>query len=540
MNEAGAPDSSHRDTTDYCIAVLIAICAAAVFVRTLAPDLLYGDSAEFQTLAYTLGMTHSTGYPVYLLLARAVGLLPVGTPAWRVSLFSAVTAALTVGGVYLLARHLTTSRVGALIGAIALTFSYTFWSQAIIAEVYTPATACAVIALLLLWRWHGKPHRHSVALAVACLLMGAGLGIHASVGLFIPPAGAFILYNVLSRGLTHPARALGIAVGSGLLGLALFVGTFVLIDLHNPSSSFINVTIRPSRSVWGLTPADLDSPLERFWITVSGLQWRDAMFPDGGSSWITDMWAGAGAYADRLLTNEFTWVTVGCALLGAAYAVKAHPVLGWFLVGCFTFTLVAVLNYNPPDWHVFLLPTYIPLTVATGVGVGQVLKGVLMISGEGRGARLAYSALVALLLLGVMISPYIATRCDAVRTGIAWFSEEHYVYPVNQPEEPRQLATVRLMRLPDGALLLLDWRALYTTYYMAHVEGMRPQIEIKEATPHGSEGLLAESLLTTVEEALAAGQPVYSDHAHDQLRQRFRVWPAPGGGMYQIRLRRTN
>ena len=46
-----------------------------LYVRTLAPSLLYGDSAEFQTIAYTLGIGHPTGYPLYRLEWQSVGSL---------------------------------------------------------------------------------------------------------------------------------------------------------------------------------------------------------------------------------------------------------------------------------------------------------------------------------------------------------------------------------------------------------------------------------------------------------------------------------
>jgi len=39
---------------------MLAVVALAAYMRTLAPDVLYGDSAVFQTLAYTFGITHLT------------------------------------------------------------------------------------------------------------------------------------------------------------------------------------------------------------------------------------------------------------------------------------------------------------------------------------------------------------------------------------------------------------------------------------------------------------------------------------------------
>ncbi|MBK8822702.1 MAG: DUF2723 domain-containing protein [Anaerolineales bacterium] len=65
-------------------ALLIFSVSLTLYLRTLAPSLLYGDSAEFQTIAFTLGLGHPTGYPVYILLAKLFTFLPFGDIAYRV------------------------------------------------------------------------------------------------------------------------------------------------------------------------------------------------------------------------------------------------------------------------------------------------------------------------------------------------------------------------------------------------------------------------------------------------------------------------
>ena len=107
-------------------------------------------------------------------------LLPIGTIAYRVNLFSAASAALAVGAFYLVAlgmveaiwnrpiaspsRALGGEATEPLIGrrryfiiaaaaaSLALAFSPTFWSQATMAEVYA-LNAFFVIALLGLSMW---------------------------------------------------------------------------------------------------------------------------------------------------------------------------------------------------------------------------------------------------------------------------------------------------------------------------------------------------------------------------------------------------
>src|SRR5215213_3002054 len=96
------------------------VMSLTLYMRTLAPSLLYGDSAEFQTIAYTLGIGHPTGYPIYVLLAKLFTFLLVGDIAYRVNLFSAFCAALTVVFVYLITRRLGAMHIPAVYGSLAL------------------------------------------------------------------------------------------------------------------------------------------------------------------------------------------------------------------------------------------------------------------------------------------------------------------------------------------------------------------------------------------------------------------------------------
>src|SRR5688572_22397237 len=100
------------------LALLLFIASFVLYIRTLAPSLLYGDSAEFQTIAYTLGIGHPTGYPIYVLLAKLFTFLPVGDIAYRVNLFSAFSAALTVTLVYLITRKLGAANSAAMYGSL--------------------------------------------------------------------------------------------------------------------------------------------------------------------------------------------------------------------------------------------------------------------------------------------------------------------------------------------------------------------------------------------------------------------------------------
>jgi hypothetical protein len=80
-----------------------------LYVLTLAPGVLDGDSGEWQYMIPLVGVAHSTGYPLYIFLAKFfVSLVPFGSIAYRANLFSAVCAALAVGIFFLLASRLAT------------------------------------------------------------------------------------------------------------------------------------------------------------------------------------------------------------------------------------------------------------------------------------------------------------------------------------------------------------------------------------------------------------------------------------------------
>ena len=82
-------------------AALAGLVAFAVYLRTLAPTVMWYDMGELPTAAYVLGIAHNTGYPLYLLLGKLFTLIPVGDVAYRVNLMSACSAALTVFVLYL-------------------------------------------------------------------------------------------------------------------------------------------------------------------------------------------------------------------------------------------------------------------------------------------------------------------------------------------------------------------------------------------------------------------------------------------------------
>jgi hypothetical protein len=524
------------DKLDYWIALALGILALAAYVRTLAPDILYGDSAEFQCLAYTLGITHSTGYPTYLFMGRLIGFLPISNPAWRISLLSALCAAITVGGVYLLARHFTRSRVGAALGSIALGISYTFWSQAVIAEVYTPGMAFLVAIMLLLFHWQDDPRNRSLSLLAAALLAGLSLGVHASVWLIAPPAVALVLWTLWKQRASHPEwiRALYAGFSGAVIGATLFLVAFLITDWLNSPTSFVNTTLEPSRVFWKLQSEDFNSPIKRLKMTLISAQWGPALFPGGDFSFKKEL----DDFTIRLRQLEFPPLVLLFALAGLVVMLYINPARGAFYLLAFLFSAFLILNYQVGDKYVFYLSLYIPLTVAAGVGMGFALDWVHQRLGvvPGRSGQILYLFAV-LFFITMVIQPSASVRWQALRKGSANFVTEDYVFPVKILKEPRLVAQMRLTGVEDNAVLVMDWRAMYTTAYLAYVEEGKKNMLFKEAMPAGNNGKVASTLITQIDGYLNEGRPVYIEWKYPGLEEKFRILPA-FGDLYKLSLRK--
>jgi len=173
--------------TSTAIGAAIAFCAT---IATLAPGLSAdpstGDTAEAQTVPYILGIAHATGFPAYTLLGWLFShVLPFGTVAWRLNLFTALCVAVTAAGVVLLADAIAANAFAALAAALIFAFGNIVRSEGHFANALSLAGLCGVYALAAaVWYARSGDRR---ALLAACAWAGLGLATHPSI-VFVLPA----------------------------------------------------------------------------------------------------------------------------------------------------------------------------------------------------------------------------------------------------------------------------------------------------------------------------------------------------------------
>lgn len=145
---------------------------------TLEDDGLFLMNLEF------LGVGHPPGYPLFSLLGSLFfhsmpEFLP---PAMRGHLFSSFCGAIACVAIYAIVAMLVRGRVCALAAGMAFAASEAFWSQAIIAEVYTPNAAFyfTVLAMCMRYASHTGPGtlRHLLLYAAIALVYGLGMSVH--------------------------------------------------------------------------------------------------------------------------------------------------------------------------------------------------------------------------------------------------------------------------------------------------------------------------------------------------------------------------
>lgn len=181
---------------------------------TLEDDGLFIANLKF------FGVAHPPGYPVHTFLGGLFyHLLPFGSPAFKGHFFSGFAGAVAAAAIYAAIVMLVHGRVFGYLGGLAAGAGKTFWSQAIIAEVYTLNAAFFFIVLALCIRYaahHGRATvSHNRLLLTIAFVYGVGAANHYPI-LGLGTSGLLLL--VLSQ-LGHILPNAPKAVAMALLGL---------------------------------------------------------------------------------------------------------------------------------------------------------------------------------------------------------------------------------------------------------------------------------------------------------------------------------
>lgn len=392
--------------------------AAAVFVLDVvlaAPGVTWFDGGEFVAGVGSMGVTHPPGQPAYMVLAKIASLLPAGSLAFRLSLFSAACAAAAAGVLAVLVSRATARLAGhpegdaPLAGGVAgllLGLSPALTLQGVRPELYSLALLLGLLAALAVQRGG----RRGLALAVVPLCV-AGAVHHAMLAAAVP---GFVL--------------LALGRGRGSLRSAVTVTVLLL------PTGLLQFLWLPLRS---LTHPELDAgvprTLERVIMAATGASWAGSYRLEAGQL-VDNLVEHAGIFLADL--GPFA-VVMG--LLGLGWLVwreKPKPVIVagvFFIAGIAPTALQSVFFPENPDVRGYLLGPMAVCAAAAGVGVWAVVRTLE--------ARTGYPALIGgVLLVATVMSPLARSTVVADRRGL---------------HSPSRLSAELLHEATPGALVLL-------------------------------------------------------------------------------------
>jgi hypothetical protein len=377
----------------------VAILVGVLYAGTLAPTVLpYGapdtlDSPMLQAEVAVLGVAHPTGYPTYVMLTHLFTSLPIGDPAYRTNLASAVYGVVAVFVVYLAGRRLCGRAVAAAAGALAFGLSGTFWSQAVIAEVYTLEALLVALVILVLLTWRDtRADRH---LLLSAFLVGLSLTHHLTSVLLVPGALAFVFLT--DRRVFSRAALMLKGLGLFLVGLLPLLYLPIRALMHAP-----------------LNEADPSTPW-RFLLLITGGSFLAESSEKGrhcspSTLALADLSTKLGILGNHLL-GQFPLVLVLVGILAAVYLLfrdrAAAILLGVLFFGCLG-QAVVYLQLGIEDFYVFLIPTFLAFGLCISVGLGGVLQ---FVEGLEVGSATRTTILIALYIL-ILVVPLVGVRGD--------------------------------------------------------------------------------------------------------------------------------
>lgn len=194
-------------------AAVVFFISLVVFYMTVQPSVSFWDCGEFIAAAYYLQVPHPPGTPFFLLLGNIFSQLPLGENiGFRVNLISVISSALSVLLLYLIAVKLIINYKGrkpenlfdalatyisSAIGALALSFSDTFWFNGVEAEVYAFSTFlfAAVVYLVLRWNERAEAKDSEKYLLMIAYLIGLSTGVHLMSVLAMVPVVMIVMFR---------------------------------------------------------------------------------------------------------------------------------------------------------------------------------------------------------------------------------------------------------------------------------------------------------------------------------------------------------
>ncbi len=476
----------NRIGTQYLI---VLFCSLVLYAATCAPVVLWQDSGLFvyriwhNDLQGNLGI--ALAHPLYIMIGIAAKFIPVGELAWRINMISAVFGAIAIANLFLLLRLWLDKIWPAVIGAVTLAVSWTFWQNAVIAEVYTLYAAQLFTELLVFFQYIRT--KRTGYLYLLALLNGLAVANHLWGVLALACYGVYILTLVFRRRV-------------GLKVLILFITLWIIGAAPYEYLVVKNIVVT----------GDIKGTVE------------SALFGDGWRGAVLNTNLSAKVFLENIVFMVLNFPTPNLLLLfvGLAILYKKSPSIAFanVILAMTILYFVFAFRYTVPDRHAFFLPFYCFGAVFIALGADWLLS-------RYGGWKLGFLILIlALLPLGsYFVTPEIARKYYkplAQRRQRPYRDE--YTYWLRPWKTgyngAERFATEALESVEKDAVVYAYTTDVHAMLYVQEVKGVRPDVKIVSDHDHSENAPVFDA--TSISQIMAE-RPLYVTSDKRGYRPKF-------------------
>src|SRR5258705_1618324 len=183
-------DTGGDERPSYGAAAIVSFAILVLYLVTMAPSTAMWDTSEYIAAAYTFGLPHPPGNPVFVIIGRVFSILPIASSvAVRINILAAVCSAVSSGMWFLITERVLVSWfpqrwqriLGGVIAAMIGATAFTVWNQA--GGNKKGYTVSAVVIALISWlliRWSDDPDGRKAdrILVLVASILGLGYANH--------------------------------------------------------------------------------------------------------------------------------------------------------------------------------------------------------------------------------------------------------------------------------------------------------------------------------------------------------------------------
>jgi hypothetical protein len=479
-------------------AIGVGLIAFGLCLWRLMPGLGFWDTAEFQMVLPVMGTAHPTGYPTYVLLGWLASLLltPIGEPALRINVFSAILVGIGAGLTVDLARRLTGSLVLGIVTGLGVALTPIVWAIGTHADPHALHFALLALILWLIVRWeHARrgspidpearpddPRRADRWLIAAAIVTGISTGNHSLTLLLGPPIILYVF--AVAPEIRHRPRLI-----AACLAAAAIPAVLVRLEM-------------PLRAGWFRAPFVYANPStwDGFWYVTLGQQFH---------GWVTNPFGDWPGRIDDLTRIAGQQLGLLAPLVLIALAVTAVRLPRYALLTGTTALITVFFNSIYPDGAIdryyigpaLLAWTWLAVLAATVV---EALLGTLAGSPAPRGSS----------GFGRRLGSIDVVRAVAVVAAAAvLFAPTLFALPQRSRDVDRsqdraaERWTDDVLSALEPNAVVISWWSYSTPLWYAHiVDGRRPDILIIDDRDRVDMNLLD---LDQVIDLYLAQRPIY-------------------------------